>query len=123
MSRNLRDMVQVQYTRDLFAPVMAGETMGVMTYTLPTTGESVQYNLLATRTIPERTDKPLTIEQIVAITEADPNPFPPLTLEIVLIILSPLLIVLAVVFVLWLLFRSYRRLYARLPKNRNRYVK
>jgi len=123
LAKNLRDMVLVQYTRDLVAPITAGENVGVMTYILPTTGEAVQYNLLATRTIPERTDKPLTLAEIVAQTEADPNPFPPLTAEVVLIFLSPFLIVAAIILVLRLIFRQYRRLYARLPKNKNRYVK
>ena len=123
LARNLRDMVLVEYTRELAAPITAGETIGVMTYVLPTTGEIAQYNLLATRTIPERTDKPMTLAEIVAMTEADPDPFPPLTVEVVLIFLSPFLIVAAVIIVIRLLFRSYRRLYARLPKNKNRYVK
>lgn len=123
LAKNLRSMVLVQYTKDLVAPITAGETVGVMTYILPTTGEAVQYNLLATRSVPERTDKPMTLAEIVAMTEADPNPFPPLTAEVVLIFLSPFLVVAAVILVLRLIFRQYRKLYARLPKNRNRYVK
>ncbi len=123
LAKNLREMVLVQYTRDLVAPITAGETLGVMTYLLPSTGEAVQYNLLATRTIPERKDKPMTLAEIVTMTESDPNPFPPLTPEVVLIFLSPFLIAAAVILVLRLIFRQYRRLYARLPKNKNRYVK
>ena len=123
LAKNLRSMVIVEYTRDLVAPIAAGENIGVMTYILPTTNEAVQYNLLATRTIPERKDKPPTLAEIVAMTEADDNPFPPLTPEVVLIFLSPFLIVAAVILVLRLIFRQYRKLYARLPRNRNRYVK
>lgn len=123
LARNLRNMVLVEYTRELSAPITAGETIGVMTYVLPTTGELVRYNLLATRSIPERTDRPMTLSEIVEMTENDPNPFPPLTPEVVLILLSPYFIVAVVILILRLIFRSYKRLYARLPKNRNRYVK
>ena len=119
----LQDMALVQYTRDLIAPVAAGEVMGTMTYVIPTTGETVVYNLLATRTIPERTDLPPTLAEIYAESEADPNPFPPLTAEVVLIFLSPFLATGFVIFFLWWLVRQYRRFYARLPKNKNRYVK
>ena len=61
--------------------------------------------------------------QTIAMTEADPNPFPPITVEIVLIVLSPLLIVTAVILIIRAFVRSYKRHYARLPKNKNRYVK
>lgn len=123
LAKNLRDMVLVQYTRDLVAPITAGETVGVMSYVLPTTGEVVEYNLLATRTIRKRTDAPMTLAEIVAMTEADPNPFPPMTPEVVLILLSPFLILAAIILVIRLIVRQYKRLYARLPKNRTRYVK
>lgn len=122
-ANNLRDMVLVQYTRDLVAPIAAGETVGTMTFVHPATGEMIEYNLLATRTVPERTDLPPTLAEIVAMTDADPNPFPPLTLEVVLILLSPFLVTGLVIFVIWWLIRQYKRLYSRLPKNRNRYVK
>lgn len=119
----LQDMSLVQYTRDLIAPVTAGEVMGTMTYVIPTTGETVVYNLLATRSIPERTDMPPTLAEIYAESEADPNPFPPLTAEVVLIFLSPFLATGLIIFLIWWLIRQYRRFYARLPKNKNRYVK
>lgn len=115
--------VIVQYTRELVAPITAGETIGVMSYQLPTTGETVQYNMLATRSIPERTDKPATLEEIIARTEADPNPIPPITTEIVLLFLSPYLIVAVAAVVVLAIYFSTKRLYARLPKNKTRYVK
>ena len=86
-------------------------------------GEAVEYNLLATRSVIARQDRPPSLSDIIASTEADPNPFPPLTVEIVLIVLSPLLIVTAVVLIILLILRSYKRHYARLPKNKTRYVK
>ena len=122
LTANLRNLVLVQYTRELKAPIDAGEIIGTMTY-VTDSGEAVVYNLLATRSIQARQNRPPTLSEIIAATEADPNPFPPLTVEIVLIVLSPLLLVAAVILVIRLIIRSYKRHYARLPKNKNRYVK
>ena len=122
MTDHLRDLVLVQYTRELKAPISAGEIMGTMTY-VTDDGAAIEYNLLATRSVIARKDSPPTLADIIAMTEADPNPFPPLTLEIALIVLSPLLIVIFVILVIRLIVRSYKRHYARLPKNKNRYVK
>lgn len=122
MTANLRNLVLVQYTRELKAPISAGEVIGTMTY-VTETGEAVEYNLLATRSVIARKNAPPTLADIIARTDSDPNPFPPLTVEIALIVLSPLLAVLAVILVIRLIVRGYKRHYARLPKNQNRYVK
>ncbi len=122
LTANLRNLVLVQYTRELKAPISAGEVIGTMTY-VQDNGEAVEYNLLATRSVVARKDAPPTLNEIVAMTEADPNPFPPITVEIVLIVLSPLLIVVALIVIIRAIVRSYKRRYARLPKNKNRYVK
>ena len=122
LKTNLRNMVLVQYTRDMKAPISAGEVVGTMTY-VKDNGEAVEYNLLANRSVIARQDAPPTLSEIIARTEADPNPFPPLTVEIVLIVLSPLLIVVVIILIIRAFVRSYRRHYARLPKNKNRYVK
>ncbi|MBQ8556489.1 MAG: D-alanyl-D-alanine carboxypeptidase [Clostridia bacterium] len=122
LTSSLRDLVLVQYERDLVAPISAGEVIGTMTY-LTASGEPIEYNLIATRTINERTDRPPTLEEIEAYTLADPNPFPPLTVELVLLLLSPFLAVAAIILVIRFLFSRYKKFYARLPKNRNRYVK
>lgn len=122
LASTLRDQVYVQYTRDLVAPIRAGEVIGTMTY-VPEYGESVVYNLLATRSIAERENAPLTLDEIVAMTEADPNPFPPLTVEILLILMSPFLVVLLVILIIRFFVRRIRKRYARLPKNSNKYVK
>ncbi len=122
MTANLRNLVLVQYTRELKAPIDAGEVMGKMTY-VTEQGEAIEYNLLATRSILARQNRPPSLADIIAMTEADPNPFPPLTVEIVLIVLSPLLIVTAIILIIRAFVRSYKRHYARLPKNKNRYVK
>ena len=122
LTANLRNMVVVEYTRDLRAPITAGEVMGTMTY-VTERGQEVVYHLLATRSVIARQQRPPSLADIIAATEADPNPFPPLTVEIVLIVLSPLLIVTAAVLIVRAIVRSYKRHYARLPKNKNRYVK
>lgn len=122
MTQNLRNLVLVQYTRELKAPITAGEVIGKMTY-VTEKGEAVEYNLLATRSIVARKDRPPSLSDIIAATEADPNPLPPITVEIVLIFLAPLLIVTAIILVIRAIVRSYKRHYARLPKNKNRYVK
>ena len=122
LTANLRNLVLVQYTRDLKAPIEAGEVMGKMTY-VTDQGEPIEYNLLATRSILARQNRPPSLSDIIAMTEADPNPFPPLTVEIVLIVLSPLLIVTVIILIIRAFVRSYKRHYARLPKNKNRYVK
>ena len=122
LTKNLRNLVMVQYTRELKAPITAGEVIGKMTYTTER-GEAIEYNLLATRSVVARKNRPPSLSDIIAMTESDPNPFPPLTVEIVLIVLSPLLITIALILVIRMIVRSYKRYYARLPKNKNRYVK
>lgn len=122
LKTNLRNLVLVQYTRELKAPIAAGEAIGTMTY-VKDSGEAVVYNLLATRSIQARQNRPPTLSDIIAATENDPNPFPPLTAEIVLIVLSPLLIAVALILIIRAFVKSYKRHYARLPKNKNRYVK
>ncbi len=122
LTQNLRNLVLVQYTRELKAPITAGEVIGKMTY-VTENGEAVEYNLLATRSIAARKNRPPSLAEIIAATEADPNPFPPLTMEIVLIFLSPLLVVTIIILIIRAIVRSYKRHYARLPKNKNRYVK
>ena len=122
LTANLRNLVLVQYTRDLKAPIDAGEVIGKMTY-ITEQGEAVEYNLLATRSVLARQNRPPSLADIIAMTEADPNPFPPLTVEIVLIVLSPLLIVTVIILIIRAFVRSYKRHYARLPRNKNRYVK
>ncbi len=122
LSDRLRDLVLVQYTRELRAPIAAGEVIGTMIY-MDNAGETYEYNLLATRSVPARQNPPLTLEQIVAKSEADDSPLPPITVEVVLILLSPLLAAAVIILILRLLVRRVKKHYARLPRNRNRYVK
>ncbi len=122
MAANLRDTVLIEYTRDFYAPITAGEVMGTLTY-YPEDGQPAVYNLTASRSIDKRANAPKTLEEIVAETEADPDPFPPFTFEMGLYMAAPLLI-------LYLLIRILRRVRhrrrvraARTPKPKSRYLK
>ena len=123
VAANLHKNVLIQYTRTLVAPIEAGEVVATMTYVVPATGEVVDYNLLATRSVIERTDLPMTLAEIAATTDADPNPMPPITIEVVVIFLLPFLITGVVVLIIWNIIRLTRRFYARLPKTGRRYAK
>lgn len=122
MAENLRRTCLITYTRDFVAPITAGEVLGVMTY-FNDDGTAVDYNLTASRSIAVRENAPKTLEQIVAETEADPNPFPPLTMELVLYLSLPLVALAALVLLLRKLFRRRRISRRRVPKPTNRYLK
>lgn len=122
MAENLRDTVLIEYTRDFVAPVTAGEVVGTMTY-FPENQIPVVYNLIASRTVAQRTGAPKTLEQIAAEADADPNPFPPLSIWLVLLFLSPLIAYAIVLLALHFIFKVLRKRQAKLPKNSHRYLK
>ncbi len=122
MASNLRDTVLIEYSRDFVAPIQAGEVMGVMTY-FPEDGDPIEYNLLAGRSIDKRENAPKTLEEIVAMTDADPNPFPPFTLEIGLYLILPIIALLLMIWLLRKLIRRRRVHNARMPKIKSRYLK
>ena len=122
MSENLTDTVLIQYTRDFSAPFTVGEQVGTMTY-FPENGDPVVYRLTASRSIAQRENVPKTLEQIVRETYEDPNPFPPLTLEFVLVLLSPALVLGGII---WLAARGRRKRRKHgihMPRPKQRYVK
>jgi D-alanyl-D-alanine carboxypeptidase len=122
MADNLKDIVLIQYSRDFQAPVVAGEQLGTLTY-FPEKGDPAIYNLSASRGVEQRENVPKTLEQIIADTYADPNPFPPFGFEFALIVFGPLLILLSLI--VFLIFRHKKRGAHKLhaPKPVNRYVK
>lgn len=122
MAMNLRDTVLIDYTRDFVAPITAGEVVGTMTY-FPEGKNPVVYNLIASRTVNQRENAPKTLQQIAAETDADPNPFPPLSVWLVLLFLSPLLAYLLILLILRLIVKVLRKRQAKLPKNSRRYLK
>lgn len=122
MASNLKNIVSIQYSRDFAAPISAGEVLGTMTY-YPAYGDPVVYNLSASRSVARRENVPKTLEEIVNETNADPNPFPPFSFELLMIFLAPVVIIaLLVGLVIYLLKKQHtRRL--RTPKPSHRYVK
>ena len=122
MADNLKDIVLIQYSRDFQAPVVAGEQLGTLTY-FPEKGDPAIYNLSASRGVEQRENVPKTLEQIIADTYADPNPFPPFGFEFALIVFGPLLILLSLI--VFLIVRHKKRGAHKLhaPKPVNRYVK
>ena len=122
MADNLTDLVFIQYDRDFQAPIEAGEQIGTMTY-FPDRGDPVVYALTAGRSVEQRTNVPKTIDEIVAETYADPNPFPPFNFEFAITLFAPLLLLLAFVFLVRRANKKRRAHRMRAPKPVNRYVK
>lgn len=122
MARQLRQVTLVEYTRDFNCPITYGEEVGTLTY-FTNSGEAVEYVLTASRSIAKNEDAPKTIEQIEAETYADPNPFPPITLEFVLLSLSPLIGLFIVIRLLRRLFRGKRIKAGEVPKPQSRYFR
>ncbi len=84
----------IEYTRTLEAPVEAGEVIGIMTFIPDRAGaKPVEYELIASRSIARRASLAPTVEEIIAYSDADPNPFPRFSLEFLIIVLLPLIAV------------------------------
>lgn len=86
-SATLNDRTVTEFTREFSAPVEAGEVMGTMSYYPISGGEPVVYQLIAARSIARRADLVPSLSQIKAEVENDPNPFPPLNAELVIVYL------------------------------------
>ena len=122
MADNLTDLVFIQYDRDFQAPVDAGEQIGTMTY-FPERGDPVVYALVAGRSVEQRSNVPKTLDEIVAETYADPNPFPPFNFEFALTLLAPLMIIFVFVLLIRKAGKKQRAHRLRAPRPVNRYVK
>ena len=122
MADNLRDIVLIQYSRDFQAPVAAGEEMGTMTY-YPENGDPVVYSLTASRNIDKRENAPRTLEEIIAYTNADPNPFPPFSFELFLILAGLPLLIVILIFVFVIHRKKKHTHKMRVPAPVNRYPK
>ena len=127
LARDLKQTVIIDYTRENFAtPVTQGEVFGTMTYYPTDGGSAVTYQLVASRSIARREDAPKSLEEIEAETYADPNPFPPFSLEVALVAAVPLL---GIFFFVRFLFRKFHkgtrrsRRGSRVPKPGNRYFR
>ncbi len=122
MAADIQSTLLIQYTRDFAAPIAAGEVMGTMTY-FQDNGEYFTYDLVAARSIAARENAPKTLEQIVAETYADPNPFPPMSFEVGLMLFGPVVGVVLMILALRLLRRHRRGKRTRPPRPVSRYLK
>ena len=87
--------------------------MGTLTY-YDENGDPTVYELLATRSIARREQLAPTIDEIIAYTEADRNPFPRFTFEFAMIyIVLPLLVIVLIV-------RLFRRITRRKTRKKKR---
>ena len=77
----------------------------------------------ASRDVAQRENVPKTLEQIISETYADPNPFPPFSFELALMLFGPPLLIAALIafFIIRRKRKSAHRF--RAPKPVNRYVK
>lgn len=126
LARNLKQTVLIEYSRSNFAaPVSKGEVFGTMTYYPSDGGSAILYELVAGRNIQRRENAPLSIEEIEAATYADPNPFPPLSPELVLVILAPFTLLYVAIRLFMRLFRrdGRRGRRGRVPKPKTRYFR
>lgn len=122
MAVSSRDTLLIQYVRDFEAPVAAGEVIGTMTY-FTESGEPAVYDLVAARSVAVRENVPKTLEQIIAETYADPNPFPPFTLEVILVFCAPVLILVLLILLIILLRRFLKTRGKHAPRPTSRYLK
>ena len=122
MASNLKDIVLIQYTRDFQAPITAGEQIGTLTY-FPDKGDPAVYTLSASRNVDQRENVPKTLEQIIAETYADPNPFPPFSFELALILFGPPLLLISLIVFLVIRHKRKGARKLRAPRPVNRYVK
>ncbi len=84
----------IEFTRTLEAPVEAGEVIGIMTFIPDRAGAvPVEYELSASRSIARRASLAPSVEEIIAYSDADPNPFPRFSLEFLVIVLLPVIAV------------------------------
>jgi D-alanyl-D-alanine carboxypeptidase (penicillin-binding protein 5/6) len=97
LAENYRSLVSIEWSRGRQprAPILAGESLGVLTFYTPT-GEAFKFDLLSPRNVLARDDAPLTIEQIEDIVAADPLSLPSLTWDL----LTPPLLIFIAAFIL-----------------------
>ena len=84
--QNFSSLTVTEFTRDFQAPIEEGEVMGTLTY-YPERGNPVVYELLASRSVAARDNLAPSISQIIADAQNDPNPFPRITVELVVLYL------------------------------------
>ena len=81
------------------------------------------YSLTSSRSVEKRENAPKTIEEIIAETYADPNPFPPFSFDLALILFGPPLLIIGIVVFLVVSRKKRSGHKMRAPRPVNRYVK
>ena len=122
MAADIRSTLLIQYTRDFAAPIAAGEPIGTITY-YAEDGTAAEYDLVAARSVAVRENVPKTLEEIIAETYADPNPFPPFDFEMGVLLIGPLILIGLLILLLHLLRRRRRGRSLRAPRPVSRYLK
>ena len=112
---------RIEFTREMKAPITKGEVMGTLTYY----GDSdvpVEYDLVASRSIAAREQLFPTVEQIISEAENDPNPFPRITAELVIVYLvlpaAAVFIALRLIKALFRFIKKRRKVKAFKPTSR-----
>ena len=126
IARNLKQSVLIDYTRPNFAtPVTKGEVFGTMTYYPSDGGSAITYELIASRSIARRENAPKSIEEIESATYADPNPFPPFSVEMAVLVSLPFALLFGLIRLLMRLFHKgpKRGKKSRVPKPNSRYFR
>lgn len=75
LRENFSEVSVINWTREFRAPINVGDVMGILTF-YAENGSTADYELVATRSIAARENAPPTLEEIIAYTNADENPWP-----------------------------------------------
>ncbi len=104
LRENFSEVSAIRWTREFRAPVNAGDVMGILTF-YAESGDTAEYELVATRSVAMRENAPPTLEQIEAYTMADDNPWPRFSWDL----LVPPGVVLLLLFWLRRFYRKHRK--------------
>ena len=112
LRENFSQVSSIVWSREFRAPIHVGDVMGILTFYSQSKG-SAQYELVATRSIAARENAPPTLEQIEAYTQADENPLPRLSADLLIPPITCLLIFL----LLARLLHHRRKKHPKLPRH------
>jgi len=96
LRENFSQVSSIRWTREFRAPVTIGDVMGILTFYSENNGIA-EYELVATRSVAMRENAPPTLEQIIAYTNADQNPWPRFTWDLLVPPISLLLMLLWII--------------------------
>ncbi|MBP3656372.1 MAG: D-alanyl-D-alanine carboxypeptidase [Clostridia bacterium] len=111
LRKNFNEISTIKWVHEFRAPIAVGDVIGELTF-YAESGDTAKYELVATRSIAARENAPLTLEQIIAYTQADENPWPRFSWDL---LVPPGALLLSL---LWLLrfILKHRKKRAKLPK-------